>query len=427
MRLMPVLSLLLLALAAPTTAGAQIVDPAPPTVTTGAAMNIERTTATLTGTVDPNGSETTYRFEYGTTTAYGLQTADRDAGEGDGNVAVEVPVQNLSPGTTYHYRLIATNANGTTNGADRTFRTDPNPRPPGVTRTGTAQVAPDGAVLRSTIDPNDAATTYRFEYGPTRRYGNRTPDRTIPEGDGDVAITEQIGGLQPFRRYHFRLVATNAAGTTTSRDRRFVTSRLPTAITLSLDSRRVPWGEGVEVFGEVTGTGVGGLPVGLERQDFPFGGPFSSIGTPLPVRTDRSGRFRMFLPALFSTTRLRAVTRTQVAVISPVVTAPVAVRVGAAVRRRGPKRVRIRGSVRPAVPNGRAILQRRNSRGGWTFVKGANPRPLGESRSRYSFTVRRTRTPRRYRVRVIARDGGAHYPGNSRRVKVPAAARRRGR
>jgi hypothetical protein len=39
--------------------------------------------------------------------------------------------------------------------------------------------------------------------------------------------------------------------------------------------------------------------------------------------------------------------------------------------------------------------------------------------------VRRTSKPRRYRVRVIARDEGAHYPGNSRSVKVAKLKRRR--
>jgi len=178
------------------------------------------------------------------------------------------------------------------------------------------------------------------------------------------------------------------------------------------------------VFGRVSGTGVNGLPVGIERQDFPFGGPFSSIGTPLPVRTDRSGGFRIFVPALFSTTRLRAVTRTAVSVASPAVEAAVSLRVGAAARRASRRRVRLRGAVRPAAPDGRAVLQRRTASGRWSFVRGADLTPLGENRSRYSFAVARRRAARRFRVRVIARDGGAHVPGTSRTVKVRALPRR---
>jgi hypothetical protein len=421
---MRLLIALMLLLAAPAASSAQVADPAPPGATTDPASAVARTTATLAGTVDPNGSATTYRFEYGTTTAYGLQTPEQDAGEDDGEIAAEAPVARLSPDTTYHFRIVATNDEGTTEGADRTFRTAPNPRPPGVTRTGAGQIGPGGAVLHSRIDPNDGATTYRFEFGRTRAYGWRTPDRDAGAGDRAVAVGEPIGGLEPFQRYHFRLVATNEAGQTFSRNRSFVTSRVPTAITLELEDVRSPWGEGTEVFGQVSGTGVRGTPVALERQDFPFTGPFSSIGTPLPVRADRRGRFRMFVPALFSTTRLRAVTRTAISVASPAVSAHVSLRVGAAARRISRKRMRLRGAVHPAVPNGRAVLQRRTSRGGWTFVRSSAPRPLRGDRSRYTFEVTRKRATRRYRVRVIARDGGAHVPGNSRTLKVKALKRR---
>jgi hypothetical protein len=114
---------------------------------------------------------------------------------------------------------------------------------------------------------------------------------------------------------------------------------------------------------------------------------------------------------LTAATHLRALTRTDVVAISPTVTAHVALKVGIAARRAGRKRVRLRGSIVPATPNGRAVLQRRNSRGGWTFLRAK------DARSRYKFVVNRRKT-RTYRVRVIARDGGAHVPGTSRKVRV---------
>ena len=80
--------------------------------------------------------------------------------------------------------------------------------------------------------------------------------------------------------------------------------------------------------------------------------------------------------------------------------------------------MRLRGSVRPAVPDGRAVLQRRNSRGGWTFVRGKDPSALGSDRSSYTFVVKSRSRDRVYRVRVIARDGCAHVPGTSRKIKV---------
>lgn len=84
--------------------------------------------AAFVGTVDPQGEETTYRFEYGTTTAYG-NTAPEDpelteeAVSGNEVQEVEEPVDTLEPETTYHYRIVATNNRGTVVGRDRTLTT----------------------------------------------------------------------------------------------------------------------------------------------------------------------------------------------------------------------------------------------------------------------------------------------------------------
>ena len=79
--------------------------------------------ATLTGLVNPHGSNTSYYFQYGPTTAYGAQTALADAGAGTATVKVAVPVGGLQPLTTYHYRLIAVNAGGAATGRGAVFKT----------------------------------------------------------------------------------------------------------------------------------------------------------------------------------------------------------------------------------------------------------------------------------------------------------------
>jgi hypothetical protein len=96
---------------------------AAPTATTLAAGDVAATTATLNGTVSPNGEETTYRFEYGTTTAYGTLTPSQGPIQGNGDRAVSAAVTGLAPSTTYHFRVVATNPSGTVNGADLTFTT----------------------------------------------------------------------------------------------------------------------------------------------------------------------------------------------------------------------------------------------------------------------------------------------------------------
>jgi subtilase family serine protease len=94
---------------------------AAPSATTGAATSVGETSATLNGTVDPNGAATQYHFAYGTTTAYGSLSPAVDA-SGNGT-AVSADLTGLSAGTTYHYRLVATNAVGEAVGSDQTFTT----------------------------------------------------------------------------------------------------------------------------------------------------------------------------------------------------------------------------------------------------------------------------------------------------------------
>ena len=102
-------------------------DSTVPEANTGLAAAIDATSAVLNGTVSPNGLTTTYYFEYGTTTAYGLVTASRTT---DADASVSETVGGLSADTTYHYRLVATNSSGTSYGPDRSFQTastDPAP------------------------------------------------------------------------------------------------------------------------------------------------------------------------------------------------------------------------------------------------------------------------------------------------------------
>jgi hypothetical protein len=97
----------------------------PPAVSTGGAQEVVGTSAALTGALDPEGLPTAYRFEYGTSTAYGSSWPDIQAFAGSGSTSevVAVTVPNLQPGVTYHYRLVASNEDGTSYGVDETFAT----------------------------------------------------------------------------------------------------------------------------------------------------------------------------------------------------------------------------------------------------------------------------------------------------------------
>jgi hypothetical protein len=94
-----------------------------PTVRTGATAKLAPQSVSLLGKVKPNGAETTYLFQFGTSTLYGQSTPQASAGGGRATVNVFADVAPLQPATTYHYRLVARNRNGPVSGADRTFKT----------------------------------------------------------------------------------------------------------------------------------------------------------------------------------------------------------------------------------------------------------------------------------------------------------------
>jgi len=98
-----------------------------PVVTTGGAANIQPTSVVLNGSVNPKGADTTYFFQWGTTRLFGLSSTPAAAGAGNKRVRVAVPVGELAPFTTYHYRLVARNSKGLTIGDRRTFKTKRQP------------------------------------------------------------------------------------------------------------------------------------------------------------------------------------------------------------------------------------------------------------------------------------------------------------
>jgi hypothetical protein len=113
-----------------TFAGVYQIDVTPPTAVTGGASGVSSTGATLGGTVNPLNLPTSYVVEYGTTTAYGRTTPAVSAGSGNTATAVSQTVTGLAPGTTYHFRVVATSDGGVAAGADQTLTTAAAASPP---------------------------------------------------------------------------------------------------------------------------------------------------------------------------------------------------------------------------------------------------------------------------------------------------------
>jgi phosphodiesterase/alkaline phosphatase D-like protein len=203
--------------------------PQKPTVVTGSFNGVGQSTATVNGTVNPNGQATTYHFEYGTTTAYGSTAPipDGSAGSSGAVQSESQPLSGLSPNTTYHYRLVATNATGTTQGLDQQFTTAPAPVAPTVTTAAASGVDDTDATLNGSVNPQGQNVTYHFEYGTTASYGQSTANQALPASNSTSSVSASLSGLTAGTTYHYRLVASNATGPTNGADVTFTTTSPP--------------------------------------------------------------------------------------------------------------------------------------------------------------------------------------------------------
>jgi hypothetical protein len=219
----------------------------PPAVNlkTTEATNITKEGATLSGEVDPEGTGlNACFFEYVDQTTFessqfsAAQTkpcAESPASIGAGETAVPVhaDVSGLTANTTYHFRVAAANAFGTSRGAGESFETH---GPPTITSSLAFEVTITTAKISAQIDPHGEATTYQVEYltevayeanEPGDRFAGATvapdPAEDIGSGTAPREVQQLLGDLTPDTAYRFRFVATNAAGAAEGPVGRFVT------------------------------------------------------------------------------------------------------------------------------------------------------------------------------------------------------------
>jgi hypothetical protein len=204
----------------------------PPSATIAPSTDVTATSATFHGTVNPNGGSLTtgYHFEYsddGGLTWTSVPIPDVDAGNGTADVPVSEAVTGLEPNTDYQVRLVASRpfAGGSATSAVDTFTTAA--APPSVSGVGAREITHTTAVLSGQVDPNRSHTTHHFEYGTDTTYGSSTPVDSAGAGARKVPVSKTITGLQPDTEYHFRLVATSAAGVTEGADHTFTTDAEP--------------------------------------------------------------------------------------------------------------------------------------------------------------------------------------------------------
>ena len=206
----------------PTSTPTPAATPTPtPVVATNAATKVAAFSATLNGSVNPRGATTTVSFQYGLTTSYG-STAPVQPQNGNTIRPVSANVAGLLANHTYHFRIVADNNGGTSFGSDRIFTTLTATGLPVASTNPATLIASFSATLNGSLNPHGLTTSVSFQYGTTTAYGSTTPMQTRI-GSTYQDITANISGLTPNTLYHFRIVASNSAGTRFGGDRMFTT------------------------------------------------------------------------------------------------------------------------------------------------------------------------------------------------------------
>ena len=178
--------------------------------------------------VNPNGRSTTWYVEYGTTHVLRLADLIDERRLRDAALTVYATPTNLKPGVTYHFRVVATNSVGTSRGADATFATTGAPgRGDGAGHVHDA-VAHLGAQVNGTLNPHGHRDDVVVRVRPHPRV--RLPDGRAPQaaaGTAPIRVSSLLQSLTPGTRWHYRLVARSAGGTSVGADASFATPPRP--------------------------------------------------------------------------------------------------------------------------------------------------------------------------------------------------------
>jgi hypothetical protein len=183
-----------------------------PNVAVSEPTGVTPTGAVLHGLVNPlNAGKASCEFEYGTTTEYGGHAkCTREVPDVEAEEPVEsLPVEGLAPDTTYHFRLDATNTNGTNTLGPEDLGEFTTPGP-GLHQSWSSNVTSSSVELSAKVNPHGVTTGVFFEYGASASYGSSVPvlpGVPIGAGEGDVMVQELIQqGLAPDTTYHYRAV-----------------------------------------------------------------------------------------------------------------------------------------------------------------------------------------------------------------------------
>ncbi|MCP4325545.1 MAG: hypothetical protein GY787_27625, partial [Alteromonadales bacterium] len=206
----------------------------PPSTSTTFITNLTSSSATLQGLVNSNNLSTTTSFEYGTDNSYGTtELSDAGVYASYNDSLVQKTISGLDPNTTYHYRAIGANDEGTTYGVDTSFTTDA--IPPTVSTGVVSDIQPIQVTLNGVVNANNDNSVVTFVYGLTSAYGDTiVADQSPAIGLLSTNVSVVADSLLPNREYHFKVLAENSVGVTSGLDDTFTTAMM--APTVSTDT-----------------------------------------------------------------------------------------------------------------------------------------------------------------------------------------------
>jgi hypothetical protein len=209
-----------------------------PDVLTLKASSLTQTSAMLNGSVNPAGVALNEglegcRFEWGETTAYGhtlgCGKTSAQIGAGKSPVKVEAAISGLIAGHTYHFRLVAANANDVNTRVDEpSLGEDLAFGPPLIESASSSNVAATSATLEAEVNPQNAETQVQIEYGTDSSYGQLTAEVDVGAAGTVHSIAQHVQDLAPNTVYHYRVVARSVLGTVFGADHSLITQAAAT-------------------------------------------------------------------------------------------------------------------------------------------------------------------------------------------------------
>jgi hypothetical protein len=278
----------------------------PPAVGIESSSEVGSTHATLDAQVNPDGFETHYRFEYGTSAAYGTSAPipDGEIASGFGGQPASAAVTGLQPNTTYHFRVVASSEGGTADGPDQIFTTL---GPALVDSEAASTVTATSATLGAEINPLGTTSRVYFQYGTvscTVSPASCTdlplaPGTDIGGGESDQSTSVHLQGLISSTTYHFRVLVNNSLGDVEGLDQTFTTQAAGTEVTQ-------PDGRAWELVSPPDKHGSGIIAIGNEQgADIQAAADGSAItyGAVAPFVADPSGSTSPEVTQVFSDRR----------------------------------------------------------------------------------------------------------------------------